>query len=613
MTGETVFVFALIGVAGALMATNRVRFDVVSLLVVLALILGGVLTVNEALAGFGSPVVALVAGLLVLGEMLSRTGVARMVGDWVLKRGGQSEARLLVLVMGGAGLLGSVMSSTAVVALFIPVVLRIAAETRLNASRMLIPLSYASLISGMLTLIATTPNIVVHEALRSAGFDGFGFFSFSPVGLAVLVVAILYVLLLGRHLLGDRQGQQSERKRGRTMMELWHEHSPGSGYMKLRIEAGSGLAGLSIADAQLETNYKVRIVGVLRRRGRGVKRIVAPMASTELAVGTTLLVVGLPASIERLARDKSLTAEAPRMSDQQRWLWDISGAVVLIHPESQLLGRSLRECEFRSNYGVHVLGMRRNFKALDDFEDVSLNTADSLFVVGPWAKIQQLNQRSHDFVVTEIPREHADTVPSYRRQKTALLILAVMVVLTMLDVIPLVAAVMLASLAAIFTRCLTMEDAYRSIHWSSLVLIAGMLPLASALDKTGGTRVVVDALMSVFGDSGPYAMMTLVFFLTAAIGLVLSNTTAAVLVSPIAIYAATSLGASPYPFAVAVVIAASSSFSTPVATPVVSLVVEPGRYKFIDFVRTGLPLLFLAYLTMIIVTPLLFPFYPAAG
>ncbi len=611
MTGETVFVFALIAVAGALMATNRVRFDVVALLVVLALILSGVLTVNEALAGFGSPVVALVASLLVLGEMLSRTGVARAVGDWVLKHGGQSEVRLLVLVMGGAALLGSVMSSTAVVALFIPVVLRIAAETRLNASRMLIPLSYASLISGMMTLIATTPNIIVHEKLRSAGFEGFGFFSFSPIGLAVLVVAILYVLLVGRRLLGEREDTATERKRGRTMFELWHEHSPGSDYMKLLIEPGSGLAGQSIADTQLEKRYKVRIVGVLRRRGKGAKRIVAPVPGTELTAGTTLLVVGQPVDIERLAQEKSLTAEPPGMSDQQRWLWDISGAAILIHPESQLLGKSLRECEFRSNYGVHVLGMRRNFKAMDDFEDIGLNPADSLFVVGPWAKIQQLNQRLHDFVVTEIPREHADVVPSFRRQKTALVILAVMVGLTIFEVVPLVAAVMLASMAAVATRCMTMEDAYRSIHWSSLVLIAGMLPLADALDKTGGTRVVVEALMNTFGGSGPYVLMSVLFFLTAAIGLVLSNTAAAVLVSPIAIFAATTLGASPYPFAVAVLIAASSSFSTPVATPVVTLVVEPGRYVFMDFVKVGLPLLLLTYLTMLAVTPLVFPFFPA--
>lgn len=591
------------------MASNKVRFDLVALLVVLALILSSTLTVNEALAGFGSPVVAMVAGLLVLGEMLSRTGVARIMGDWVLKHGGHSEVRLLVLVMGGAALLGSVMSSTAVVALFLPVVMRIAQETRLNAARMLIPLSYASLISGMQTLIATTPNIVVHEQLKSAGFEGFGFFSFTPVGLAVLVVCILYILIAGRRMLGDQYSEESTRQRNRSVGEIWQKYAPGSTYQKVRIEADSPLAGLSIGETQLDREYRVRIVG-LQRRKRGQDRVVWPSANTELVAGTTLYVFGKPRDIKRLATENQLTLAPPNENDRKHWMWDVSGAAILIHPESRLLGKSIRDCAFRSEHGVHVLGLRRNFKAVEEFGQVDLHAADSLFVVGPWAKIQQLSQKTHDFVVTEYPREHTDAVPSYERIGISLAILASMVLLTIFNLVPLVAAVMMASIAAVLTRCLTMEDAYRAIHWSSLVLIAGMLPLAAALDKTGGTGIIVDALMAVAGEAGPYTLMTVLFFLTAVIGLVLPNTASAVLVSPIAIHAAAVLDASPYPFAVAVLIAASSSFSTPVATPVVSLVVEPGRYQFMDFVRVGLPLLVLTYLTTLVVAPLVFPFFP---
>lgn len=610
MTHDTLFVFALIAAAGALMASNRVRFDIVSLLVVLVLMLSGILTIDEALSGFGSQVVALVAGLLVIGEMLSRTGVARVVGDWVLKHGQQSEIRLLVLIMGSAALLGSVMSSTVVVALFIPVVLRITAATQLNASRMLIPLSYASLISGMLTLIATTPNIVVHGQLQDAGFDGFGFFSFSLVGLAVLAVAIAYIVFIGRHLLGKQTETASERHNLRSIETLWHEHNPNSTYCKLRVEKGSKFIGLSIADTKLETQYHVRIIGVLQKTLRGKAHIVSPAPTVEIQAGTMLLVLGKDEDINRLTEEQTLTLLPPDNSNRQRWLWDISGAAVLIHPESQLVGKSLREIGFRSNYNVHVLGVRRNFKPLEDYSDTPLKPADSIFVVGSWGKIQQLTQKNHDFVVTEFPQEHIDVVPSYKKMTTSLIILGAMVLLTLFNIVPLIVAVAMAALAAIFTRCLTMEDAYRSIHWSSLVLIAGMLPLAKALEKTGGIEVISNTLMSASGDSSPYILLSLVFFLTASIGLVLSNTAAAVLVSPIAIYAASAMGLSPYPFAVAVVIAASSAFSTPVATPVVSLVVEPGRYKFIDFVKTGLPLLFLTYLTTLLVAPLLFPFAP---
>jgi di/tricarboxylate transporter len=198
--------------------------------------------------------------------------------------------------------------------------------------------------------------------------------------------------------------------------------------------------------------------------------------------------------------------------------------------------------------------------------------------------------------------------PAYRRKPVALVILAVMVLLTVFDVVPIVAAVMMAAMAAVFTRCLTMEDSYRAIHWSSLVLVAGMLPLADALQKTGGTRIIVDALMYGVGDSSPSLMLTVIFFLTAALGMFLSNTAAAVLVAPIAIIAAESLGVSPYPFAIAVLIAASAAFMTPVSTPVVTLVVEPGRYGFMDFVKVGVPLTLLTWVVTLLLAPLLFPF-----
>jgi di/tricarboxylate transporter len=265
-------VFALIAVAAVLMASNRVRFDIVALLVVLALMLSGVLTAGEALAGFGSPVVILVAALLVVGEMLDRTGVARAVGDWILHKGGTSETRLLILIMVGAAVLGSVMSSTAVVAIFIPIVLRIAAETSLNASRMLIPMSYAALISGMLTLIATTPNIVVHEELKAAGYEGFGFFTFAPVGVAVLAVAVLYILFIGRRLLPGQVEKVVTGRGARSILELWADFDIGESIDRLQVKPDSSLAGKTIAETELETRYHVRILGILRGAPRSEER-----------------------------------------------------------------------------------------------------------------------------------------------------------------------------------------------------------------------------------------------------------------------------------------------------------------------------------------------------
>jgi di/tricarboxylate transporter len=610
MLHEMMFVFAVIAVAALLMASNRVRYDIIALLVVLALMLSGVLTAREALAGFGSSVVIMVAGLLVIGEMLARTGVATSVGDWILKKGGTNETGLLILIMLSAGVLGSVMSSTAIVAIFIPIVLRIAAETSLNASRMLMPMSYAALISGMLTLIATTPNIVVNEELKAAGFSGFGFFGFTLVGVAIMLVAIAYILFVGRRLLPGEAQVSGTGTIGRSIFELWEDFRVGETHDNLRINNDSPLVGKTIAETQMESNYAVRIIGILRRVSGGEERIAGPEPGTELRAQDVLLVIGKAEDNDRVLTEQKLTRIPGSKQNRQRWLWELGAVAVLIHPESRLIDKSLREIEFRSRFNLHVIGLRRAQEPLTDFKDVKLRSSDSLLVVGPWSRIQQLQTQTHDFVVLETPKEFAEIVPSYRRMPLAIAILVAMVLLTILDIVPLVAAVLLASLAAIFTRCLTMEDAYRAIHWSSLVLIAGMLPLADALDKTGGTQFIVDTLMSLVGDSGPYIMLSVIFFLTAALGMILSNTASAVLVAPIAIYAASAIGVSPYPFGVAVLIAASATYSIPVS-PVVALVVDPGRYNSTDFLKVGLPLLFLTYLVTLIVAPLLFPFQPS--
>lgn len=608
MSGETIFVFALIGVAAALMASNRVRFDIVALLVVLALMLSGVLSVGEALSGFGNPVVILVAGLLVVGEMLNRTGVAAAMGDYILKKGGSSETRLLIVIMAGAALLGAVMSSTAVVAIFIPIVLRVAAETGHNASRMLMPMSYAALISGMLTLIATTPNLVVSEELKYAGYEGFGFFSFAPVGLAVLVAAILYILLIGRRLLPREAGETAGGKVGRSVQDLWEDFRIDRVYESVQISQDSTLAGRTITEAGLENHYGVSIIGIMRQTRGGEERIASPAPDTGLQAGDVLLIVGHPADHKRLMAEQALTSYSASKRNRQRWLWEIGGAAVLIHPESELIGKSLLEVGFRASYGLGVFGVRRDGEPVADYKDVKLAASDSLLVVGPWSRIQRLQSLHHDFVVLEMPTEQAEVVPAYRRMPLALIILVAMVLLTIFDVVPLVAAVIMAAMAAGATRCLTMEDAYRAIHWSSLVLVAGMLPLADALEKTGGTKIIVDGLMYAVGDTSPRFMLTVIFFLTAALGLFLSNTASAVLVAPIAIIAAEALGVSPYPFAVAVLIAASAAFVTPVSTPVVTLVVEPGRYGFMDFVKVGVPLLLLTYAVTVVLAPLVFPF-----
>jgi di/tricarboxylate transporter len=601
------FVLALIAIAAALMASNRVRYDMIALIVVLGLMLSGVLTVSQALAGFGNSVVILIAGLLVIGEMLDRTGVARTVGDWILTKGGSSETRLLIMLMISASILGAIMSSTAVVAIFIPIVLRIANKTGRSGSQFLLPMSYAALVSGMLTLIATPPNLVISAELAASGFEPLGFFSFTPIGIVVLIITVLYMVLLGRRWLPNATPTEPHSGYTRTLTELWQDYRVNRETATLRISSNSTLDHCSIADSRLSVDYGIRILAIVRQNRNESEHIAAPAADFMLHSNDLIVVVGETDNIQRLLADKSLTRHLTSSRDEQRLTWELGAVSVLIHPNSRLIGRSLKDAQFRTQYGLDVFGVRRNQHAMTDFEDLTLNPSDSLLVTGPWTRIQRLQAQNHDFVVLETAKESNEIVPAYRRMPMALVILVAMVVVSLFDLMPLVAAVLIATIAAVSSRCLSAEDAYRSIHWNSLVLVAGMLPLADALQLTGGTDLIVQSLLNAVGDSGPHVMLTLLFFITASLTLILSNTASAVLMSPIAISAAQLLEVSPYPLAITVLFAASSAFMTPVASSVVTLVVEPGRYRFMDFLKLGTPLLLMVYLITYVSVPLLFP------
>jgi len=608
MSSDAAIVFGILGVAGVFFASGRVRLDVTALLVVLALMLSGVLTPREALSGFGDPVVILVAGLLVVGEMLSRTGVAFAMGRWLLRAGGESEVRLLVLLMLAAGLLGSVMSSTAVVAVFIPIAITISAKTDLNPPHLLMPLSFAALASGLLTLIATTPNLVVSGYLADKGLEPFGFFSFTPIGLALLLVTVVYMCVAGRHLLpGD---EVAPAKSGaRTIEDLWADFGLEGRDHRLRVTDRSPMVGQTLAETRIGTRFRARVLAIERPRRRGGRDFLPfPGADAEIHEGDVLCMVAEPEDAQGLAAEDGLTALAVGDDVHELWNRELGMAVVLVHPESRLVGHALRDTEFRSTHALHALGLRRRGSIVPAFVDEPLEPGDAILVLGSWLAIERLRGDTHDFVVLKLPLELDEVSPAPQLAPVALGILVGMVLLAAFDVVPVVAAVLMAALAAVFTRCLSMEDAYRAIHWSSLVLIAGMLPVADALEATGGVDLVVEALVAGLGDAGPYKMMTAIFALTAGLGLVLSNTATAVLVVPVAVRAADVIGVSPYPLAMTVAIAASAAFVTPFSTPVVTLVVAPGGYSFGDFVKVGLPLLVLTWVTTLLVTPVFFPF-----
>lgn len=609
MTGEMLFVLAVVALAGLLMVSGKVRLDIVALLVVLAFVLGGTLTVPDALAGFGDPVVVMVAGLLVISEMLARTGVAHQVGKWIARHGREGEARLLVLLTLVVAFLGCFMSNTAVVAVFIPVVLSIANKNNLNPSRLLMPLAYAGIVSGMLTLIATTPNLVVSEVLSRAGFEPFGFFSFTPVGVTVLCVFLAYMIVAGRHLLpGERFAPRKTASRG--MQDLLAEFELLGTAHRLQVPIGSALIGQTLSDSKIGSRYNVWIF-ILERSGRLISDITtAPSPDTQIRGGDVLVVQGGLDAAEQVARDHSLNMLAVGDRERERWVQETGMAKLLIHPDSKLIGVTLREIGLHRTYGVQVLAIRRKDKSMEAFLDQRLESGDAMLVVGPWKRIQQLQSKLHDFVVLVLPAEIEWVAPAWQRSRAALAILALMVVLAAFKIVPIVITVTLCALLAVVTRCLTMEQAYSAIHWSTVVLIAGMLSVAQAMVKSGAAELLAGYLVAGVGQTGPYVMLGALFALAAALSMVLTNTASAILCAPIALRAAESLDVAPHAFAMAVAIASSAGFVVPVSSAAVMLVVGPGKYRLVDFFKVGIPLLILTAIVTIILTPLLFPFKP---
>lgn len=610
MNSELLWVLSLLFIAIVLFTTNKLRMDVVALLVIIAFVLSGTLTLAEATVGFSDPNVILIAALFVIGEGLVRTGVAYQVGDWLVKVAGSSETRMLMLLMVTVAGLGAFMSSTGVVAIFIPVVLSVAARMKIAPGRLMMPLSFAGLISGMMTLVATPPNMVVNSELVREGISGFGFFGVTPVGLAVLVLGVGYMLVARRWLANDDGDKTRETWQRRTFRDLIRDYKLTGRARRLALRSGSPLVGHSLDELHLRARYGANVVGIERwKRFRRV--MVSASGSTELREGDVLLLDMSDSQVDlrEFCSEQQLEPMVLRgdyFSEQSR---NVGMAEVSLIPDSTLLGKSLRESAFRSRYDLNVVGIRRNGETLaGKLVDEPLALGDILLVIGDWKAIRQLQAKTHDFIVLNLPAEVDEVAPAITQAPHALFCLALMVAMMLTDEIPNPIAALIACLLMGKFRCINMESAYKSIHWPSIILIVGMMPFAQALQKTGGVDLIVRGLMDVAGDAGPRVMLVCLFALCATIGLFISNTATAVLMAPIAIAAAREMGVSPYPFAMIIAIAASAAFMTPVSSPVNTLVLGPGNYKFGDFIRMGVPFTLLVMVVSVIIVPWLYAF-----
>jgi len=600
-------VLALLAAAVVMFALNRPRMDVVAVMMMVALPMTGVITMSEALVGFSDPNIVLIAALFVIGEALVRTGVAQRLGDWLTARAGASEARMIVLLMVVVAGVGSFMSSTGVVAIFIPIVLRIARKAAIPAGRLMMPLSVAALISGMMTLVATAPNLIVHSELIRQGHEGFGFFAFTPFGVPILVLAIVYMLAARRLLSPAPVPAMAER----AELAHWVEDYALVGReRRLKLLSGSVLAGRRLDTLDLRASAGINILAI-ERAGRLRPLLVQPRADTVLEVGDVLLIDlrSMDIDLGSFARHHEL-AELPVSG---RWFTDtaqeLGMAEILVPPTSRLIGQTLTETRFRTTYGLAVIGMKHGTKPVpDSVIDEPLRAGDTLLAVAPWRVIRALKDERRDLVLLDLPVESEDAVPARHRAPLAAGVLALVIGLMVWGVVPNVQAALFGCLLLGLFRCIDMVGAYRSIHWQSLVLIVGMLPFSLALQRTGGVDIAAQALIELLGGAEPRLVLATIFAATAVLGLFISNTATAVLMAPVALAVAAELGASPYPFAMTVALAASAAFMTPVSSPVNTLVVGPGNYRFVDFLRVGVPFTLVSLIAAVLLVPLVLPF-----
>ena len=611
MTEQMLIVFGTLAGAVVLFASGRIRPDVVAVLVVLALNLSGVLTIQEALAGFGEPVVILIAAVSIVGEGLIATGVAYRLGEAVMKAGGSNEARLVALIMVLVGTVGAFMSSSAVVAMFIPVVLAISNRIGLNRKRMLMPLSVAALVSGMMTLIASSPNMIVEGALRSRGLTPFTFFSWLPFGVAVLATAIVFMLASGRNILSKQVAVEAGGAKQPSAYDLLTFYGLADKWHRLRIPRGSPLIDRSVAQTQLRERFGIVIVGFEKHR-HGREQFMPAIPETVFEPDDSIFAVASEEQAQELVAGSGLVV-LPRLDQRQRHeaLQEIGCAEIMLAPESKLIGRTLREVDFSSRYVLNILAIRhRGERLTTKLEDQTLDFGDTLLVAGGWGEIRKVGDEPEDFVVLTLPAEYSELMPARHRAPIAIVILVGMVAAMALEIVANAAAVLIAALAMIATRCVKLDAIYRVVNWKTVVLVAGTMPLSTALSKTGATTIMANALVAVLGSLGPVVMLAAVFLVTALVGLFISNAATAVLIAPVAIDAAKSLHVSAHAFAMAVSIACCAAFVTPVSSPVNMLVMEPGGYTFVDFVKIGLPLLLL---TMLVTIALVAVIYPLLG
>ena len=609
----------------AMFIWGRVRADIVALTALAALLVLGILTPAEALAGFSSPIVIMMIGLFVVGGAIMQTGLAKLTGNklMALSRGNETITFLLVMLV--TSFIGAFVSNTGTVALMMPIIMSIAAGSGMQSSRFLMPLAFAGSLGGMLTLIGTPPNLVIDEVLTAAGYQPLAFFSFFPVGIIVIAIGIIVLMPLSKIFLSKSQGSK-KKKNAKSLDDLVDEYRlldnlhrfivPSSRTSAARDENGNQLdiVGKTLKELSIQKKYGVSIIEIRNEKKsrlglvKDVNQNMAKSSST-IQVHDTLYIIGDEQKMQRFAQDYGLR----KMKDVKIDFYDLGLTEIVVMPTSNFAGLRIGEANLRKRFGINVLGVKRGGceYITDNLIAAKLHVGDMLLVQGEWTNLAHLTADTTNWVVLDQPEKTADKVLLDYKAPVAAAIMLLMIAMMVFDFIPVapVTAVIIAGLLTVFAGCFrNVEAAYKTINWESIVLIAAMMPMSTALEKTGASALVSQGLVDSLGAMGPTALLAGIYFTTSLMTMFISNTATAVLMAPIALVAAQQVGVSPYSFLFAVTLGASMCFASPFSTPPNALVMKAGGYMFMDYVKVGLPLQIIIGVVMTFVLPLLFEY-----
>lgn len=608
----------------ALFIWGRVRADIVALTALAALLVLGILTPAEALAGFSSPIVIMMIGLFVVGGAIMQTGLAKLTGNklMALSRGNETITFLLVMLV--TSFIGAFVSNTGTVALMMPIIMSIAAGSGMQSSRFLMPLAFAGSLGGMLTLIGTPPNLIIDEVLTEGGYQPLAFFSFFPVGIIVIAIGIIVLLPLSKIFLSKKQSGK-KKKQGKSLDDLVDEYQlldnlhryivPSRRPSAALDENGEqmDIVGKTLKNLSIQKKYGVSIIEIRNEKKSRlglVKDVSQNMAksSSTIQVHDTLYIIGEEEKMKRFASDYGLR----KMKDVKIDFYDLGLTEIVVMPTSNFAGLRIGDANLRKRFGINVLGVKRGDEYItENLIAAKLHVGDMLLVQGEWTNLAHLATDTSNWVVIDQPEKTADKVLLDYKAPVAAAIMLLMIAMMVFDFIPVapVTAVIIAGLLTVFGGCFrNVEAAYKTINWESIVLIAAMMPMSTALEKTGASALVSQGLVESLGSMGPTALLAGIYFTTSLMTMFISNTATAVLMAPIALVAAQQVGVSPYSFLFAVTLGASMCFASPFSTPPNALVMKAGGYTFMDYVKVGLPLQIIIGVVMTFVLPLLFPY-----